>query len=45
MESKFTFVRLPLPGDDPKQCQPDISLAQVKLGWQLNVKTEKPTVQ
>ncbi|MBA1142482.1 UDP-glucuronic acid decarboxylase family protein [Mesorhizobium neociceri] len=29
--SKLTF--LPLPGDDPKQRQPDISLAKEALGW------------
>ena len=29
--SKLTF--LPLPGDDPKQRQPDISLAKEKLDW------------
>ena len=34
-KSKITF--LPLPGDDPKQRQPDITLANGELGW-------KPTV-
>jgi UDP-glucuronate decarboxylase len=34
--SKITF--LPLPEDDPKQRQPDIALAQQRLGW-------SPTVQ
>lgn len=35
-KSKIEFH--PLPGDDPKQRKPDISLAQEKLGW-------NPTVQ
>lgn len=30
--SKLTFC--PLPGDDPKQRRPDISLAKKKLGWE-----------
>ena len=33
--SKLTF--LPLPQDDPKQRQPDISLASAKLNWQPKV--------
>ena len=33
--SKITF--LPLPGDDPKQRQPDITLAKSELGWQPTV--------
>jgi len=33
--SKITH--LPLPGDDPKQRQPDISLAKEKLGWEPKV--------
>jgi UDP-glucuronate decarboxylase len=33
--SKLTFH--PLPGDDPKQRQPDITLAQTELGWQPQV--------
>jgi len=31
--SPSRIVRLPLPGDDPKQRQPDITLAQTQLGW------------
>jgi UDP-glucuronate decarboxylase len=31
------IVHLPLPGDDPKQRQPDISLARAELGWQPQV--------
>jgi len=36
--SSSTIIFQPLPADDPKQRQPDISLANSKLGW-------KPTVQ
>lgn len=36
--SKLTYVDLPL--DDPKQRQPDISLAQSELGWSPTVKLE-----
>lgn len=32
--SKSPVTNLPLPSDDPKQRQPDISLAKAKLGWQ-----------
>jgi UDP-glucuronate decarboxylase len=31
------LVETPLPEDDPKQRQPDITLAQSKLGWELTV--------
>jgi UDP-glucuronate decarboxylase len=34
-KSKITY--LPLPGDDPKQRQPDISLAKKELGWEPKV--------
>jgi len=37
-KSKITY--LPLPGDDPKQRQPDISLAKSELGWQPKVSLE-----
>ncbi|HEY7639585.1 MAG TPA: UDP-glucuronic acid decarboxylase family protein [Steroidobacteraceae bacterium] len=36
--SKSQIVFAPLPGDDPKQRQPDIAMAQREIGWQ-------PTVQ
>ena len=36
--SKLTFV--PLPEDDPRQRQPDISLAKDKLGWTPKVQLE-----
>jgi len=31
--SSSKFINLPLPQDDPKQRQPDISLANAQLGW------------
>jgi len=37
-KSKLTF--LPLPGDDPKQRRPDITLAQKELGWEPKVSLE-----
>jgi UDP-glucuronate decarboxylase len=46
--SKSKFVNLPLPQDDPKQRQPDISLAKAKLGWEPKIKLQdglKSTVQ
>jgi UDP-glucuronate decarboxylase len=38
--SKSKIVYLPLPGDDPKQRKPDISLAIKELGWSPKVDTE-----
>lgn len=35
--SKSELVFLPLPSDDPRQRQPDISLAQSTLGWKPKV--------
>ena len=35
--SKSPIVREPLPMDDPKQRQPDIALAQQKLGWEPTI--------
>lgn len=35
--SKSQLVFEPLPADDPKQRQPDITLAQEKLGWEPTV--------
>jgi UDP-glucuronate decarboxylase len=32
--SKVNFVKKPLPADDPKQRQPDITLAKQKLNWE-----------
>jgi len=38
--SKSKFVYKPLPDDDPRQRQPDITLAKEKLGWEPTVKLE-----
>ena len=38
-KSKLTFM--PLPADDPKQRQPDISLANEKLGWKPHVSLDE----
>ncbi len=35
--SKSKIISLPLPSDDPKQRQPDISLAKTQLGWEPKV--------
>jgi len=40
-ESHSELVFLELPGDDPKQRQPDISLAQKELGWSPKIKLEE----
>lgn len=40
--SRSKIVFLPLPGDDPKQRQPDITLAKEKLGgWEPTIKLEE----
>jgi len=38
--SKSKLVRLPLPADDPKQRQPDITRARSILGWEPKVQLE-----
>ena len=38
--SKSRIVHQPLPSDDPKQRQPDISLAREKLKWEPKVNLE-----
>jgi UDP-glucuronate decarboxylase len=38
--SKSKLVKMPLPADDPKQRQPDISRARSTLGWEPKVKLE-----
>ncbi len=38
--SKSKIVYQPLPTDDPKQRQPDITLAKAKLAWEPKVKLE-----
>ena len=35
--SKSKIVNLPLPGDDPKQREPDISKARILLGWEPTI--------
>jgi len=45
--SKSKLVHKPLPHDDPKQRQPDITLAKSALGWEPRVKLEeglRPTI-
>ncbi len=39
--SKSSLNNLPLPEDDPKQRQPDISLAKEKLGWEPVIKLDE----
>ena len=39
--SKSKLIFKPLPHDDPKQRQPDITLAKNKLGWQPTVDLEE----
>ena len=39
--SKSEIVQHPLPADDPKQRQPDISLAKKALGWEPKVQLEQ----
>ncbi|ETR77607.1 NAD-dependent dehydratase [Afipia sp. P52-10] len=38
--SRSKLVFLPLPADDPRQRQPDITLAREKLGWEPKVTVE-----
>jgi UDP-glucuronate decarboxylase len=40
-KSKSKIVYRPLPADDPKQRQPDISLAKKKLGWKPKIELEE----
>jgi len=35
--SRSTLVRAPLPPDDPKQRQPDITIARERLGWEPKI--------
>ena len=39
--SSSKLNNLPLPEDDPKQRQPDISLAKEKLGWEPTIKLDE----
>jgi UDP-glucuronate decarboxylase len=38
---KSKLVMMPLPQDDPKQRQPDITLAKNVLGWEPKIKLEE----
>lgn len=40
-ESKSKIIYKPLPEDDPRQRQPDISLAKEKFGWQPTIALEQ----
>lgn len=45
--TKSKIVFKPIPADDPRQRQPDISLAKEKLGWEPSITLEdglKPTI-
>ena len=42
--SKSVISYEPLPGDDPKQRKPDITLAREKLGWEPKVALEQGLV-
>ena len=45
-ESKSKIIFMPLPQDDPKQRQPDITLAKQKLGnWEPNVQLEEGLIK
>lgn len=44
-ESKSKLIYKDLPADDPKQRQPDISLAKEKLNWEPKVKLEEGLVK
>jgi UDP-glucuronate decarboxylase len=44
-KSKSKIVYLPLPSDDPKQRQPDISLAKEKLNWSPKTKLDDGLVK
>ena len=39
--SKSKLINEPLPEDDPRQRQPDISLAKEKLGWEPVIKLDE----
>ena len=46
--SKSKIIYQPLPADDPRQRQPDITLAKSELGWEPTVALEdglKPTIE
>jgi UDP-glucuronate decarboxylase len=44
-DSGSRIIYEPLPQDDPKQRQPDISLARQKLGWEPRIELEKGLIK
>ena len=40
-ESRSAICTRPLPGDDPRQRRPDISLAKRELGWEPKTQLEE----
>lgn len=44
-ESKSKIIYKPLPQDDPRQRQPDISLAKEKLGWEPKTKLQEGLIK
>jgi len=43
--SKSKIIALPLPSDDPKQRQPDITMARQELGWEPKIQLEQGLVK
>ncbi len=43
--SSSAIINKPLPGDDPRQRRPDITLAREKLGWEPQVKLREGLVK
>jgi len=43
--SKSKIIALPLPSDDPKQRQPDITTARQELGWEPKIQLEQGLVK
>jgi UDP-glucuronate decarboxylase len=44
-DSRSTITRLPLPADDPRQRQPDISLARRQLRWAPTIQLDEGLAQ
>jgi UDP-glucuronate decarboxylase len=44
-QSKSGIVYLPLPADDPRQRQPNITLAKEKLDWSPKIKLDEGLVK
>ena len=44
-DSKSKIIYKPLPQDDPRQRQPDISLAKEKLGWEPKTKLNEGLIK